>query len=102
MDAGEYACFDEFIGGGGLPAPGRVAAPDTYFGRCGGCQYQHADYEIQLELKRSILRETLARIGKISAPEDLQAISGEPWNYRNRSQFHIDGTQIGYLEAQSN
>ena len=84
------------------PAPGRVAPPCLYFGRCGGCQYQHADYEIQLELKRSILRETLARIGKISAPEEIRVISADPWNYRNRSQFHIDGTQIGYLEAQSN
>src|SRR5713226_522631 len=84
------------------PAPGRVAPLCPYFGRCGGCQYQHAEYEIQLELKRSILRETLARIGKISAPEQIRVISAEPWNYRNRSQFHIDGTQIGYLEAQSN
>ena len=29
-------------------APERVAAPCPYFGRCGGCHYQHAPYELQL------------------------------------------------------
>src|SRR5439155_11831213 len=36
------------------PASWRVAPPCPYFGRCGGCHYQHAAYELQLEIKRSI------------------------------------------------
>jgi 23S rRNA (uracil1939-C5)-methyltransferase len=83
------------------PADGRVEPPCPYFGRCGGCHYQHASYGLQLETKRSILRETLRRVGKIEAPEDIATISGEPWGYRNRAQFHIHGSEIGYLEAQS-
>jgi 23S rRNA (uracil1939-C5)-methyltransferase len=83
------------------PAEGRVAPPCPYFGRCGGCHYQHANYELQLEAKRSILRETLRRVGKFEAPEDIAVISGEPWGYRNRAQFHIAGSGLGYLEAQS-
>jgi 23S rRNA (uracil1939-C5)-methyltransferase len=83
-------------------AAGRVAPPCPYFERCGGCHYQHAEYELQLALKRSILAETLERVGKISAPAEIRAIAAEPWNYRNRSQFHIQGADLGYLRAQSN
>jgi 23S rRNA (uracil1939-C5)-methyltransferase len=83
------------------PAEGRVNPPCPYFGRCGGCHYQHAGYELQLEAKRSILRETLRRVGKIEAPDEIAIICGEPWGYRNRSQFHVAGAAVGYLEAHS-
>src|SRR6202171_2918632 len=36
------------------PSAARVAASCPYFERCGGCHYQHAGYETQLELKRGI------------------------------------------------
>jgi 23S rRNA (uracil1939-C5)-methyltransferase len=83
------------------PAPERVSAPCPYFARCGGCHYQHAPYELQLAAKRSILIEELRRLGKIEPPEEIGVIAGEPWNYRNRAQFHISGTRIGYLEMRS-
>src|SRR3954465_14244537 len=41
------------------PTSGRVTARCEYFENCGGCQYQHADYTIQIEQKKAILRETL-------------------------------------------
>ncbi|MFB3829426.1 MAG: class I SAM-dependent RNA methyltransferase [Bryobacteraceae bacterium] len=83
------------------PAPERVAPACPYFGRCGGCHYQHAPYEFQLAAKTAILRDQLRRIGHIEAPDEIAVVSGEPWNYRNRSQFHIRGTQLGYLEMRS-
>jgi 23S rRNA (uracil1939-C5)-methyltransferase len=83
------------------PSPERVTAPCPYFGRCGGCHYQHATYQAQLRWKREILVETLRRVGKISPPDDVAIIAGEPWAYRNRSQFHYSDRQIGYLEARS-
>jgi 23S rRNA (uracil1939-C5)-methyltransferase len=79
------------------PAAGRVEPPCPYFLRCGGCYYQHAQYQTQLELKRQILREVLARIGKLAAPEEIRAISGEPWAYRNRTQLHLAGGEIGFF-----
>jgi len=82
-------------------AAGRVEPGCPYFGRCGGCHYQHAGYELQLETKRSILRETLQRVGKIDPPDDIAIVSAEPWGYRNRAQFHIAGKEIGYLEGRS-
>ena len=83
------------------PSAERVAAPCPYFTWCGGCHYQHAPYERQLELKRGILMEELRRVGKIEAPEEIAIVSGEPWGYRNRSQFHVRNGRLGYLEARS-
>ncbi len=83
------------------PAPDRVPPPCPYFGRCGGCHYQHAAYEAQLALKRAILEEELQRLGKIEPPSQITVIAGEPWAYRNRVQLHLEGQNLGYREARS-
>ena len=80
------------------PSPDRVQAPCPYFQRCGGCNYQHADYAAQLELKRSILREVLRRVGKIEFDGEIEVISSEPWQYRNRVQLHVENGTAGYFE----
>ena len=83
------------------PAAARVAARCPYFGRCGGCHYQHLDYATQLQAKREILAETLRRTGHIEAPAEIGVISGEPYGYRNRVQLHVEDGRIGYREARS-
>ncbi|MFN7996593.1 MAG: class I SAM-dependent RNA methyltransferase [Bryobacteraceae bacterium] len=82
-------------------APERMAAPCPYFGRCGGCQYQHAPYELQKILKRVVLEDQLRRIGKMEPPSRIEVIAGEPWGYRNRVQLHIEETELGYRQAES-
>jgi 23S rRNA (uracil1939-C5)-methyltransferase len=79
----------------------RAEAPCRYFTRCGGCHYQHAAYAYQLQAKREILVEMLRRVGKIEPPEEIEIVSGEPWGYRNRAQFHVQDGRIGYLAARS-
>ena len=74
----------------------RVPPPCPYYGKCGGCQYQHATYDAQLRAKRAILEETLQRVGRVTPPSDIALISAEPWGYRNRAQFHIDQRKLGY------
>ncbi|HUS05473.1 MAG TPA: class I SAM-dependent RNA methyltransferase [Bryobacteraceae bacterium] len=83
------------------PSPDRIQADCPYFARCGGCHYQHTHYDNQREQKVSILREVLRRVGKLDAPERIEVIAGAPWQYRNRSQFHYQQGQFGYLEAGS-
>lgn len=80
------------------PSPSRVAPGCPYFQRCGGCQYQHIDYSIQVEQKRAILREVLQRVGKIEVAGEIDVVAGDPWQYRNRIQLHIDRGQVGYFE----
>jgi 23S rRNA (uracil1939-C5)-methyltransferase len=78
------------------PSPNRIEARCPYFGRCGGCHYQHADYPTQLALKRQILRETLARAG-VALPAEIGQLAADPWAYRNRIRlaFTRDG-QLSY------
>lgn len=83
------------------PAAERVAAGCPYFGRCGGCAYQHAPYELQISAKRAILGEELRRVGKLDPPQEIEAVAGEPWGYRNRVRLHIEGGRLGYREART-
>ena len=71
------------------PSPQRVEPGCPYFGPCGGCHYQHASYEHQLEIKKEILRETLRRTAKLELPVDIQVHPSPPWNYRNRSRLQV-------------
>ena len=50
------------------PSPNRVAAPCPYFGRCGGCSYQHIDYDHQLALKQKQVEQAMRRIAQLSDP----------------------------------
>lgn len=86
------------------PSPHRVNPQCPYFGRCGGCHYQHAVYEHQLEIKEEILRETLRRTAKIELSVDLQRHPSPPWNYRNRSRLKVQTTpefKVGYFKMAS-
>lgn len=82
------------------PSPHRVDPPCEVFGECGGCQLQHADYPYQREMKMEILREAFRRIGKADvAPEAAPA--GEPFGYRYRGRFRVDGEKVGFFAERS-
>ena len=70
-------------------APDRIVAACPHFGSCGGCHYQHTNYETQLAFKQAILRETLER-GGVRAPNEIAVLAGEPWRYRNRIRLAFD------------
>lgn len=83
------------------PSTARVVPACPYFLRCGGCQYQHIDYAVQVEQKREILREVLQRVGKLEFTGDIGTIAGEPWQYRNRVQLHLQDGRVGYFGQHS-
>ncbi|AJE04864.1 23S rRNA (uracil(1939)-C(5))-methyltransferase RlmD [Geobacter pickeringii] len=71
-------------------SPMRAVPPCPVFGTCGGCSWQHLNYEAQREAKRSIYAETLWRFGRVP-PEVIGAAvaAPEPYGYRSRVQFKI-------------
>ncbi|MGC2616044.1 MAG: class I SAM-dependent RNA methyltransferase [Terracidiphilus sp.] len=82
-------------------APERVVPGCRHFGVCGGCNYQHANYESQLGFKQAILRETLQR-GGVEAPETIDILAGNEWQYRNRIRLALDGAgRVGYRARRS-
>jgi len=74
----------------------RITPACPWFGRCGGCAVQHASYELQLELKRSILDQALKRVGGISNATS-ERCEGSPviWKYRNKASFPVAGMDKG-------
>jgi 23S rRNA (uracil1939-C5)-methyltransferase len=85
-------------------SPERQVAPCPYFARCGGCHYQHMDYAHQVEAKKAILLETLRRTGKIEWSNPIEAATGEPFQYRNRTRMRVHHTgsfEIGYFRYRS-
>lgn len=70
-------------------SPQRVQPDCPYFGQCGGCHYQHASYEHQLQIKSAILRETLRRVGKIDLAQEIRVHASPHWNYRNRTRLRL-------------
>ncbi len=71
------------------PSPNRIPPPCPHFSRCGGCHYQHATYQHQLEIKKEILVENLRRIARLELQCEIQPHPSPPWNYRNRSRLQV-------------
>lgn len=78
-------------------SPRRVSPPCPYFGTCGGCSYQHASYDYQVELKTKQVRDTLRRLGGLAEPAVREGVpSPLAYGYRNRITVHRQGGRIGF------
>src|SRR5882762_3429700 len=79
----------------------RIEPGCPYFLRCGGCHYQHASYEHQLQIKAAVLKENLRRIAKLELESELEIHPSPAWNYRNRTRFKIQTSPqfaLGYYK----
>jgi tRNA/tmRNA/rRNA uracil-C5-methylase (TrmA/RlmC/RlmD family) len=80
------------------PSPHRVVAPCPYFGRCGGCSYQHIDYPHQLALKQKQVEQAMRRIARLVDPPLRPIVpSPLPYGYRNRITVHVENGVIGFF-----
>jgi 23S rRNA (uracil1939-C5)-methyltransferase len=84
-------------------SPHRVEPPCPYFGldECGGCHFQHIDYEAQAEYKQHVVADQLARLGGLDQASVQDMIgAAEPWGYRNHAQFNLTPEgRLGFLTA---
>jgi tRNA/tmRNA/rRNA uracil-C5-methylase (TrmA/RlmC/RlmD family) len=83
-------------------SPHRVTPECPYFGHCGGCAYQHVDYEHQLAIKWRQVRNVLQRIGKLrDIPLRPIIPSPKQYEYRNRITVHVQDGAIGFFRRDS-
>ncbi|PYK50806.1 MAG: 16S rRNA (cytosine(1402)-N(4))-methyltransferase [Verrucomicrobia bacterium] len=83
-------------------SPDRVEPECPYFGRCGGCAYQHINYEHQLAIKWRQVRDALQRIGKLKdAPIRPIIPSPKQYAYRNRITVHAQDGVTGFFRRDS-
>jgi 23S rRNA (uracil1939-C5)-methyltransferase len=85
------------------PGDGRTEPACPYFGRCGGCQWQHLAAPAQAAWKQRVLEELLVRVGKlhgIPVPAPLTPVG--PWEYRARAQLKVAGRgRIGFHQRET-
>lgn len=84
------------------PSPHRVKPVCPVFGTCGGCQYQHLDYPLQLKVKRAHVEDALTRIGRVPEPCVEETVpSPEVYGYRNRITVHTRRGVTGFFARDS-
>jgi len=65
-----------------------------HFGVCGGCKWQHMDYQHQLFYKQKEVENNLKRIGHLEIPEILPIIgSDQKYFYRNKMEFSFSDSR---------
>jgi tRNA/tmRNA/rRNA uracil-C5-methylase (TrmA/RlmC/RlmD family) len=86
------------------PSPMRVNPLCRYYKQCGGCCYQHLNYEYQLEIKKKQVEEVFRKIGKIATPPVLEIkAASKVYHYRGKAEFHFSRThndfKVGFLDV---
>jgi 23S rRNA (uracil1939-C5)-methyltransferase len=87
------------------PNAKRRIPPCQYYGKCGGCNAQHAEFEWQIELLKQIVLDLFARTAKIDLPQNFEIHYGTEWGYRYRAQVFATGYKNipwGFQERASN
>jgi 23S rRNA (uracil1939-C5)-methyltransferase len=64
---------------------------------CGGNVFAHVSYPRQLTLKRQILDDAFARIGRLQVPSDLAVTASPPAGYRMRARLHVADGRLGFF-----
>lgn len=78
-------------------SPHRVEPRCQYFGRCGGCAYQHMDAAEQLRVKHKQVTQTLRRLGRIEIEVSPIVPSPLDYGYRNRITVHCRDGAVGFF-----
>lgn len=87
------------------PSPHRIAPECPCFGACGGCDYLFADYDTELAMKREIILDSLARIGKFrfETIPSIDTRSSKRFGYRSHAEVKLDaGGRAGFFRKESN
>jgi tRNA/tmRNA/rRNA uracil-C5-methylase (TrmA/RlmC/RlmD family) len=73
-------------------SPDRVEPPCVWArpGGCGGCDFQHASFDAQHELKADVLAEQLRRMAGLDLRVPVEELPGGPLGWRGRVRLAVD------------
>jgi tRNA/tmRNA/rRNA uracil-C5-methylase (TrmA/RlmC/RlmD family) len=73
------------------PSPHRIEPPCPYAGpgRCGGCDFQHANIVEQRRLKATVVSDTLRRIGGIERTVVMESPGDDGLGWRTRMRYAV-------------
>ena len=77
------------------PSSSRVEPVCPYYNKCGGCQYQHLDYEKEVHYKAEQVKESLDRIGSFRE-YSFDGVLPSPLHYGYRSSITLHRSEEGY------
>ena len=76
-------------------SPLRVEPRCKFFGTCGGCKWQHVNYQAQLDFKRQHVADALERIGGFKGIAVNPTLGAEDiYFYRNKMEFSFGNKWI--------
>lgn len=84
--------------------PRRVDAPCGHFRPegCGGCDFQHAEPELQRELKAFVVAEQLRRLAGVERDVTVEPLPGDCFGWRSRVRWALDAAgRIGPRRVRS-
>ncbi|HEY9608998.1 23S rRNA (uracil(1939)-C(5))-methyltransferase RlmD, partial [Allocoleopsis sp.] len=82
------------------PSPYRIRPSCIVADKCGGCHWQHIDYNYQLEAKQNLVIQALERIGGFTSPSVAPVLSADAaLAYRNKATYPLKRSATGQVQA---
>lgn len=85
----------------------RVKPPCPHFGVCGGCNLQHVEMSLQINLKQQTLLEQLKHFGNVEPQQLLSPLSAYELGYRRKARLGVkyvikkEKLLVGFREKKS-
>lgn len=86
-------------------SPYRVTPLCRVYSKCGGCQYQHIDYDFQCLMKQKRVRDCFEQFGHLKVDVLPVIKSLKQTKYRNKVQIPVqyeNGLKMGFYRQRSN
>ncbi|MEA5617004.1 23S rRNA (uracil(1939)-C(5))-methyltransferase RlmD [Cronbergia sp. UHCC 0137] len=81
-------------------SPQRIRPSCIVADKCGGCEWQHINYDYQLTAKQNQVIQALERIGGfVSPPVDPILGATSPLGYRNKATYPLGVSATGQVQA---
>jgi 23S rRNA (uracil1939-C5)-methyltransferase len=82
------------------PSPHRIRPNCIVADKCGGCQWQHIDYEYQQSAKHNLVVQALERIGGFTQPPVAPILTSDSFlAYRNKVTYPLKRSATGQVQA---